>query len=133
MPPPRIPKRDEELLSVSISTAATQSGEFPNQESNIDEIYVNNNHKVKMVTNEPKSDLLILENGTKQIVKGKQDVPPPLPIKKKYKQNIVLEEEIQYRITDGVYAIKKVMSLIYLYKFPSFKILFNSSISQRNQ
>lgn len=111
LPPPRIPKKDEEI-AVSMSTVAGPSGEFHNQNANIDVIYVNNNRKLKMVGNEPESDSLVLDYGIEPIVQGeKDDEPPPLPIKKKYKRDIVLREERQYRITDGVYVLKKVKSL----------------------
>lgn len=91
---------------------STVAGEFHNQKANTDVIYVNNNRKSKMVESEPKSDSLVLDYGIEPIVQGEQDdEPPPLPVKKKHLRDIVLKEERQYRITDGVYILKKVMSL----------------------
>lgn len=94
-----------------------RSEDFPNQETNVDIIYVNNNRKVKMFTSELDSDLL-LEYGTERMVEV-EDEPPPLPIKQKYKQdNIIFEENRQYKITDGVYVFEKVSipNFLYIYK-----------------
>lgn len=101
--PPELPdrrsKHDEDI--------EPRSEDFPNQETNVDIIYVNNNRKVKMFTNESEPDL-VLEYGTEQMVEV-QDEPPPLPIKQKYKQNnIEFEENRQYKITDGVCVFEKV-------------------------
>lgn len=94
----------------SMSTI-TQSEEFSNQEANIDVIYVNNDHKVKMNTSDSESDL-VLEYGTEQTVEV-EDEPPPLPIKKKSKQDNIFEEKVQFQITDGVYILENVSSLIF--------------------
>lgn len=105
--PPRI--RNDEIESMS-STAA-QSDDFPNQEANVDVIYVNNDHKIKMYTSESDSDLVLPEDGTEQIV-GAEDEPPPLPIKKKSLQENVYEDKKQYQnITDGVYVFENVSTL----------------------
>lgn len=88
-----------------------RSEDFPNQETNVEIIYVNNNRKVKMFTNESESDLM-LEYGTERMVEV-EDEPPPLPIKQKYKQdnNISFENNRQYKITDGVYVFENVSIL----------------------
>lgn len=137
LPPPNIPQKDEEM-SVSMSTTTAESGEFPNQETSTDVIYVNNNRKVKMVTSEPESDLLILEYGTERIVEGEQDnEPPPLPMKKKHRQdNIAFVEERQYRIIDGLYVFKNVIiSLICLYCFNLFILyyIFKNNLNNLNK
>lgn len=106
--PPRIPKRDEEISSLS---TVAQSEEFPNQEANIDVIYVKNDRKVRVSESESESDL-VLERGREKTVEVEEE-PPPLPIKKKSKPDIVLEEERQYQVTNGVYVFNNVSLLLF--------------------
>lgn len=95
----------------SMSTIA-QSDEFSNQDANIDVIYVNNDQRVKMFTRESEPDL-VLEYGTQQTVEV-DDEPPPLPIKKKSKQESIFKDTRQYQITDGVYVLENVSNKIFI-------------------
>jgi len=104
LPPPYETKKDDEITSMSTD------GEFHNQEVNVEVIYVNNDRKMKMFTSESESDF-ILEYGTEQSVEM-GDEPPPLPIKNKHKQSVLLDEKPQYQIIDGVYVFKNVSTLM---------------------
>lgn len=105
--PPRV--RNDEIESMSSNAA--QSDDFPNQEANVDVIYVNNDHKMQMYTCESDLDLIPPEDGTEQMVEA-EDKPPPLPIKKKSLQENVFEDKKQYQsITDGVYVFENVSGL----------------------
>lgn len=92
-------EKDEE------STLMSTNEEFHNQEANVDVIYVNNDRKIFTTESD-----LILEYGTEQSVE-EEDEPPPLPIKKKHKQNDIFDEKPQYQIIDGVYVFKNVSTL----------------------
>lgn len=102
--PPRVtPKKEEEISSLS---TVAQSEEFPNQETNIDVIYVKNDRKVRVSESESESDLVLERRNEKAVVV--EEEPPPLPIKKKLQQDIVLEEEKPYQVTNGVYVFNNV-------------------------
>lgn len=113
LPPHYNVEKDEETTLMS-----AKNEEFHNQEANIDVIYVNNDRK--MFTTE--SDL-ILEYGTEQSVE-EEDEPPPLPIKKKHKQNDLFDEKPQYQIIDGVYVFKNgSKEVIYDVPIPHGKLI----------
>lgn len=110
--PPRVtPKREEEISSLS---TVAQSEEFPNQETNIDVIYWKNDRKLRVSESESESDLVLEPRSEKTV--EMEDKPPPLPVKKKSQQDIVLKEEKQYQVTNGVYIFNNVslkMFIIY--------------------
>lgn len=120
--PPRLTENDEETGSMS---TIAQSDEFSNQEANIDVIYVNNDQKVKMFTRESESDL-VLEYGTEQTVEV-DDEPPPLPIKKKSKQDSIFEDTRQYQTTDGVYVLENVSYKTFI-SFKRIRFIFQISL-----
>lgn len=101
IPPHYNAEKDEEITLMS-------TDEEYHQEANVDVIYVNNDLKMKMFTTE--SDLA-LDYGTEQSVENEDDRPPPLPIKKKHKQNVLFDEKPQYKIIDGVYVFENVSAL----------------------
>lgn len=103
LPSPGLDKNDENIESTS-----TRSEDFHSRESNIDVIYVNNDRRSNIFASESESDnILVHDFGTKETAE-EEDEPPPLPIKRKYKQNIVLDSERQYKIADGVYVFQNV-------------------------
>ncbi|CAH1721618.1 uncharacterized protein LOC114120151 isoform X2 [Aphis gossypii] len=105
-------EKDEE------STLMSTNEEFHNQEANVDVIYVNNDRKIFTTESD-----LILEYGTEQSVE-EEDEPPPLPIKKKHKQNDLFDEKPQYQIIDGVYVFKNgSKEVIYDVPIPHGKLI----------
>uniref|UniRef100_A0A2S2P6V2 PH domain-containing protein n=1 Tax=Schizaphis graminum TaxID=13262 RepID=A0A2S2P6V2_SCHGA len=112
IPPHFNDEKDEEITLMS-------TDEEYHQEANIDVIYVNNDLKMKMFTTE--SDL-VLDYGTEQSVENEDD-PPPLPIKKKHKQNVLFEKP-QYKIIDGVYVFENgSKEVIYDVPIPHGKLI----------
>lgn len=111
--PPRLDEKKSEESTSSLSTDA-QSEEFPNQEANVDVIYsyVNNDRKMKVLTSELDSDL-VLEYETEQSVEI-EDEPPPLPMKNKYKQE-TFEEQRQHKIIGGSYVFENVSALLIIH------------------
>lgn len=110
---PELPPRLAEIKGEETTSLSTdgQSGEFPNQESNVDVIYsyVNNDRKIKVLASELDSDLE-LEYGTEQSVEV-EDEPPPLPMKNKYKQETFVEKK-RYKIIDRAYVYENVRALL---------------------
>ncbi|XP_025193927.1 uncharacterized protein LOC112593641 [Melanaphis sacchari] len=105
-------EKDEEVTLMSTDE------EFHNQEANIDVIYVNNDRKTFTMESD-----LILEYGTEQSVKV-EDEPPPLPIKKKHKQNVLFDENLQHKIIDDVYILKNgSKEVIYDVPIPHGKLI----------
>ncbi|KAF0761722.1 PH domain-containing protein [Aphis craccivora] len=113
LPPHYSVEKDEETTLMS-----AKNEEFHNQEANIDVIYVNNDRKIFTTESD-----LILEYGTEQSVE-EEDEPPPLPIKKKHKQNDLFDEKPQYQIIDGVYVFKNgSKEVIYDVPIPHGKLI----------